>query len=156
MDSVIISGGIAARLSRRLVSKMVSISRQIISTKKAPAAIGPYVQATRVNDTLYLSGAIGLNPESGNMVEGGVEAETHQALKNLGAVLEASGCTYKNVVDTTVLLTTMSNFAKVNAIYAEYFKEPYPARACFAVAGLPKGALFEIKAVAAVGNIQDS
>ncbi|KAK0416820.1 hypothetical protein QR680_012702 [Steinernema hermaphroditum] len=144
-------------VKKRLVAtKMASITRQIISTAKAPAAIGPYVQATLVNNTLYLSGAIGLNPKNGNMVEGGVEAETHQALRNLGGVLEAAGCTYKNVVDTTVLLSTMDNFAKVNAIYAEYFKEPYPARACFAVAGLPKGALFEIKAVAVVGEIQES
>jgi 2-iminobutanoate/2-iminopropanoate deaminase len=121
--------------------------KQIISTTKAPAAIGPYSQAINLNGTLYVSGQIPVNPETGAMPEG-IEAQTRQALDNIGAILEAAGLTYNDVVKTDVLLSDMANFAAMNAVYAEYFTQDKPARVCFQAAALPKGALVEIDATA--------
>ncbi|GMT20615.1 hypothetical protein PFISCL1PPCAC_11912 [Pristionchus fissidentatus] len=138
------------------VAKMAStITRQIIHTAKAPAAVGPYSQAVRVGDTIYLSGSIGFVPETMELAKGGVEAEAHQALKNIGEVLKAAGVGYGNVVKTTVLLKSIDDFARVNAIYTEYFTEKYPARAAYQVAALPKNALVEIEAIAVTGKIVD-
>ena len=122
---------------------------KVISTVKAPAAIGPYSQAIVAGDFLFASGQIPINPANGAIEAEGIEAQTHQALKNLGAVLEAAGVGYEDVVRTMVFLDNMDDFATVNAIYAEYFKESAPARSCVEVARLPKGGLIEIEAIAA-------
>lgn len=121
---------------------------QTISAAGAPAAVGPYCHAKLAGNTLYTSGQLGLDPVSGTLPEG-VEAQTHQSLKNLGAVLKAAGMGYEDVVKTTVFLKNMKDFAAVNEIYAQYFTGQTPARSCVAVAELPKEGLVEIEAVAA-------
>lgn len=126
----------------------MTISR--VFTDKAPAAIGPYSQAIAAGDLLFISGQLGMDPLTGQFVEGGVEAEARQALSNMGAILEAAGTSFAHVVKCTVLLTAMSDFAAVNQIYAEFFQEPFPARAAYAVAALPKGGKVEIEAIAAL------
>ncbi|KAJ8033722.1 2-iminobutanoate/2-iminopropanoate deaminase [Holothuria leucospilota] len=128
--------------------------RRFIKTNKAPAAIGPYNQAVAVGETVYVSGQIGLDPDSGSMVEGGFEAEAHQVFKNIGAILESSGLTYNDVVKCTVLLASMDEFQTLNAIYGSYFKSNYPARAAYQVAALPKNARVEIECIA-VKNMTD-
>ncbi|XP_023331751.1 2-iminobutanoate/2-iminopropanoate deaminase isoform X2 [Eurytemora carolleeae] len=125
--------------------------RVIISTKKAPAAIGPYNQAVQVDNTLYVSGQIGFIPETMEIIPGGVEAEARQALVNMGHILQAANCTFNSVVKTTVLLADIGDFTKVNEIYKQFFKENYPARAAYQAAALPRGALVEIEAIAVVG-----
>lgn len=122
--------------------------RTVVQTKHAPAAIGPYSQAIRVAPFLYTAGQVGLNPATGKMVEGGVEAQARQALENLKAVLDAAGAGLDRVVKTTVFLTTMEHFQAVNGIYKEFFSEPFPARTAVAALQLPAGALVEIEAVA--------
>lgn len=122
-----------------------------ISTKEAPAAVGPYAQAVRAGGFLFASGQIGLDPETGRMVEGGVEAETRRALRNLAAVLEAGGSGLGRVLRATVYLADMRDFAAMNGVYADAFGEHRPARACVEVGGLPKGARVEIDAIASVG-----
>lgn len=120
-----------------------------IHTDKAPAAIGPYSQAVRAGDLLFVSGQIPLDAETGAMVEGGVEAQAHQVFKNIGAILQSEGLSFNNVAKATVLLADMGDFAAVNAIYAQYFNgDVLPARAAFAVKELPKAALVEIEVVA--------
>lgn len=119
-----------------------------ITTENAPAAIGPYSQAIVAGNTIYLSGQIGLEPKSGKIVEGGIAAETKQALENIKAVLLAAGSDIANVVSVSVYLADINEFAAMNEVYASYFKEPYPARATVAVKGLPKNAKVEISAVA--------
>lgn len=121
--------------------------KQTIATDKAPAAIGPYSQAVNLNGTLYISGQIPVNPQTGSMPDG-IEAQTRQSLQNIGAILEAAGLSFNDVVKTTVLLADMAHFAAMNAVYAEFFIQDKPARACFQVAALPKGALVEIEATA--------
>jgi 2-iminobutanoate/2-iminopropanoate deaminase len=123
-------------------------SKQIIIAEKAPKAIGPYSHAVKVGDLLYTSGQLGMDPVSGLLVEGGVETETRQVLINLGYILNAAGCNYGDVIKTLVFLKDMSDFARVNAIYGEFFKENPPARSAVQVAALPKGAAIEIEAVA--------
>jgi 2-iminobutanoate/2-iminopropanoate deaminase len=125
-------------------------TKTVIATESAPKAIGPYSQAISVNGMVYCSGQIPLDPATGALVEGGIEAQTHQVLKNLGAVLKATGSDLKNVVKTTVFLQSMNDFAAMNAIYATYFTENPPARATVEVAKLPKGAIVEIEAIAFV------
>lgn len=127
------------------------MSRQIIHTNGAPQAIGTYSQAVRVDNTVYLSGQIGLDPQSMQLVDG-IEQQVHRVFKNLAAVAEASGGSLQNVVKLNVFLTDLGNFALVNSIMAEYFKEPYPARAAVGVASLPKGALVEADAVLHLGS----
>jgi len=126
------------------------VSKTAITTSSAPAAIGPYSQAVRVpaGDMIFCSGQIGLDPSSGDMVEGGVEAQARCALENLRAVLGAAGARFEDVVRTTVFLADMGDFARVNAIYEQYFEGVAPARAAVQAAALPKGALFEIDAIA--------
>lgn len=119
-----------------------------ISTKKAPAAIGPYSQAIRVGNIVYTSGQIPLDPATGAFVEGGIKEQTHQALNNIKAILEEAGTSMDNVVKTTVFMANMDDFADMNAVYAEFFTEPYPARSAVAVKTLPKGALIEIEVIA--------
>ena len=126
------------------------MSRTIISTPSAPAAIGTYSQAVRVGDTVYLSGQIGLDPATMEMVEG-FEAQTERVFSNLKAVAEASGGSLADAVTLTIYLTDLGNFAKVNEIMARYFAEPYPARAAVGVKELPKGALVEADAILVCG-----
>ena len=122
------------------------MSKQIIHTNGAPQAIGTYSQAVKVGNTVYLSGQIGLDPEKMEMVEG-IEAQVHRVFKNLKAVAEASGGSFADVVKLNVFLTDLANFALVNTIMAEYFTQPYPARAAVGVASLPRGALVEADGV---------
>ncbi len=123
-----------------------------LSTKKAPAAVGPYSQGIQTGNLFFLSGQLGLNPETGKMVEGGIEKQTHQVFKNIQAVLESEGLTLNNVVKVLVLLADINDFAAVNAIYGEYFNEPYPARSAFQVAALPLGGQIEIEVIAERGE----
>lgn len=125
---------------------MTTNSKQIIQTQAAPAAIGTYSQAVKVGNTVYLSGQIGLDPATMQMVEG-IEAEVHRVFTNLKAVAEAAGGSLGDVVKLNVFLTDLSHFALVNTIMAEYFSQPYPARAAVGVASLPRGALVEADGV---------
>lgn len=122
--------------------------KKIISAKNAPAAIGPYSQAVKSNGFIFVSGVIGLDPASGKLAAGGIEAEARQVMENLSSVLNAAGVTFENVVKTTIYLKDIRDFPKVNAIYGGYFKT-YPARATVEVSNLPAGADIEIDAVAA-------
>ena len=121
---------------------------KVISTKKAPAAIGPYSQAIQVGNLIYTSGQIPIDPATGAFVEGGIKEQTRQSLTNVKAILEEAGLSMSNVVKTTVFMADMGNFAEMNAVYAEFFTEPYPARSAVAVKTLPKDALVEIEVVA--------
>lgn len=122
--------------------------KRIISTPDAPAAIGPYSQAIEVNGTLYISGQIPVNPAIGKVVEGGITEQTHQVMKNIGAILKAAGYSYKDVVKSTCLLANIEDFKAMNEVYATYYTEAPPARAAFAVKALPLGVLVEIETVA--------
>ena len=124
--------------------------KKVISTTKAPSAIGPYSQAIQVGNIIYTSGQIPIDPATGSFVEGGVKEQTRQSLLNVEAILEEVGLTMGNVVKTTVFMADMNDFADMNAVYAEFFAEPYPARSAVAVKTLPKGALVEIEVVAGV------
>ncbi len=124
--------------------------KQAIETENAPAAVGPYSQAIKVDGLLFCSGQIPINPANGTLIEGSISEETHQVMKNLAAVLEAGGCSLNQVVKTTIFLEDMNNFAEVNEIYASYFEQPFPARACVQAAKLPKNVRVEIEAIAKV------
>ncbi len=126
------------------------MTRQIINTEKAPAAIGPYSQAVRVGNTVYFSGQIPLDPATGNVVEGGIEAQARRAFDNLKAVAEAAGGSLEKIVRLGLFLTDLSEFAAVNAVMQEYFQAPFPARSTVQVAALPKGVTFEVDAVMAL------
>ena len=123
---------------------------KVISTKKAPAAIGPYSQAIQVGNLVYTSGQIPIDPATGAFAEGGIKEQTRQSLTNVKAILEEAGLTMASVVKTTVFMADMNDFAEMNGVYAEFFAEPYPARSAVAVKTLPKGALVEIEVVAEV------
>ncbi|MBR6828801.1 MAG: RidA family protein [Prevotella sp.] len=132
---------------------------KVISTKKAPAAIGPYSQAIQVGrvvegtarkNLVYTSGQIPIDPATGALVEGGIKEQTRQSLTNVKAILEEAGLTMSNIVKTTVFMADMNDFADMNSVYAEFFTEPYPARSAVAVKTLPKGALVEIEVIAEV------
>ena len=122
--------------------------RDRISTDKAPAAIGPYSQAIEVNGMIYTSGMIPIDPSTGELVTGSVEAQAEQAISNLEALLAASGSSIEKAVKTVVFISNMDDFGKINEVYAKHFKEPYPARSCVQVARLPKDVAIEIEAVA--------
>ena len=122
--------------------------KKVIRTAKAPSAIGPYSQAIQVGGFVYTSGQIPIDPATGVFVEGGIKEQTRQSLLNVKAVLEEAGLTMADVVKTTVFMADMNDFADMNAVYAEFFTEPYPARSAVAVKTLPKGALVEIEVVA--------
>ena len=124
--------------------------KKVISTTKAPAAIGPYSQAIQVGNLVYTSGQIPIDPATGAFVEGGVKEQTRQSLLNVKAILEEAGLTMRDVVKTTVFMADMNDFADMNAVYAEFFAEPYPVRSAVAVKMLPKGALVEIEVIAGV------
>ncbi len=125
-------------------------NRSVVQSAAAPRAIGPYSQAIVANGFVFCSGQIPLDTATGNMIEGGVEAQTHQVLKNLSAVLQAAGSDLSRVVKTTVFLASMNDFAAMNGVYATYFKQDPPGRSTVEVAKLPRGALVEIEAIAAM------
>lgn len=122
--------------------------KKVIKTDMAPKAIGPYSQAIMVGDFLFASGQIAINPATGEIVEGGIEAQTRQVMENVKNILQAAGMDFSNVVKTTVFITNMDDFGKVNEIYANYFGENPPARSCVEVSRLPKGALIEVEVIA--------
>lgn len=124
------------------------MTRRAVSTSAAPSAVGPYSQAIATDTLVFCSGQVGLDPATGEMVSGGVEAETERTLKNLAAVLDAAGCSLGDVVKTTCFLADIADFATFNAIYARFFPDPPPARSTFQVAALPKAARVEVEAVA--------
>ncbi len=126
------------------------MGRQVVSTENAPAAVGPYSQAVRCGNLIYTAGQLGLDPQSGRLVAGGIEAQTRQALTNLQAVLEAAGATLSDVVKTTVFLQDIRDFGAMNRVYARFFPSSPPARSAVQVAALPLGGLVEIEAVAVV------
>jgi 2-iminobutanoate/2-iminopropanoate deaminase len=127
--------------------------KKIISTKEAPAAVGPYSQAVRVGSTVYCAGQIPLDPKSGQIVPGDIGAQTRRVLENIAAVLRAESLAFENIVKTTIFLTNLSDFQTVNEIYGSYFKKEPPARSTVQVPALPKGASIEIEAIAvANGN----
>jgi 2-iminobutanoate/2-iminopropanoate deaminase len=126
------------------------MQKEAIRTERAPKAIGPYEQAIRVNGFVFTAGQIPLDPKTGNMIEGGIAAQTRQVLENLGAVLEAAGASFDSVVKTTVFLKNMADFGAMNEVYSEYFTASKPARSTVVVAELPRGALVEIDLYAAV------
>lgn len=121
---------------------------EIFHTDRAPAALGPYSQAVRAGNLLFVSGQIPIDPATGNLVENDIAVQTRQSLNNVSAILEAAGCSCADVVKTTVLLSDIGNFAAMNEVYGTFFKTDCPARACFAVKDLPKGAMVEIEVIA--------
>jgi len=127
------------------------MSRSIIATTEAPAAIGPYSQAVRAGDTVYFSGQIPLDPATGNVVEGDITAQTRRVFDNLVAVAQAAGGSLAQFVRVGIYVTDLSNFAAVNAVMAEYFQAPYPARATIEVSALPKGVQVEVDAIMVLG-----
>ncbi len=122
--------------------------KKIIATTKAPGAIGPYSQAVEANGMLFISGQIPIDPAVGKIVEGDITAQTEQVMKNIGAILEAAGYSFANVVKTTCLLSDMSDFAAMNAVYGKYYQHDAPARAAYAVKGLPMNVMVEIETIA--------
>jgi reactive intermediate/imine deaminase len=129
---------------------MRAMSKQIISTPNAPAAIGTYSQAVRVGNTIWVSGQVALDPVTKELVAGGIEAQVRQVFENLKAIVAAAGATFDDVVKATVFLIDLSHFALVNKVMAEYFREPYPARAAVGVSALPRGALVEVECIVAL------
>jgi 2-iminobutanoate/2-iminopropanoate deaminase len=128
------------------------MQRERVSTTSAPGAIGPYSQALVVGEFVFASGQVALDPATGQLIEGDIQAQTRRALENLSAVLQAAGSSFADAVKTTVFLTSMSNFGPMNEVYAEYFTGDPPARSTVAVAELPRDALVEIEAVALRSN----
>jgi len=123
--------------------------KKIINTDKAPKAIGPYSQAVEANGILFISGQVPIDPATGKLVEGGIKEQTEQVMKNIGAILEAAGLNYSNVLKSTCLLSDMDNFAAMNEVYGHYYTTDMPARAAYGVVRLPLGALIEIETIAA-------
>ncbi|KAI3673806.1 hypothetical protein L6452_39936 [Arctium lappa] len=124
--------------------------KEAVKTDKAPAALGPYSQAIKTDNTVFLSGVLGLVPETGKFVSDSVEEQTEQVLKNMGEILKASGASYSSVVKATIMLADLKDFKKVNEIYAKYFPAPAPARSTYQVAALPLDARIEIECIAVV------
>lgn len=122
--------------------------KKAIQTDKAPAAIGPYSQAVEAAGTLYISGQVPVDPETGKIVAGGIEAQTERVLKNIGAILEAAGLGFEHVVKSTVLLDDIGNFARMNEVYKSFYRDDPPARAAYQAAALPLGAMIEIETIA--------
>jgi len=126
--------------------------RETVRTEKAPAAVGPYSQAVKAGQTVWVSGQIPLDPETGGLVSGDVESQARQVMRNLGAILEAAGSGFDRVVKATVYLTDLGDFDVVNRVYAEFMPSPPPARVCVEVSRLPRGARVEVDAVALTGS----
>jgi 2-iminobutanoate/2-iminopropanoate deaminase len=125
------------------------MSKHIIQTKQAPAAIGPYSQAVKSGNLLFVSGQIPIDPETGSVVIGGIESETHRVMKNIVAILETAGYSFKDVIKTSIFIKNMDDFAKINEVYASYFEGDFPARETVEVSRLPKNVNVEISAIAA-------
>ncbi|WVZ66089.1 hypothetical protein U9M48_015363 [Paspalum notatum var. saurae] len=147
-------GPIAASLSTSatdLKKKKTCLAvKEAVQTEKAPAALGPYSQAIKANNLVFVSGVLGLNPETGKFVSENVEEQTEQVMKNMGEILKASGASYSSVVKTTIMLADLQDFKKVNEIYGKYFPAPAPARSTYQVAALPLNARIEIECIAAL------
>ena len=126
------------------------MQKTVINTAKAPAPIGPYNQAIVSNNMVFISGQIPINPETNELVSGDIEVETHQVMRNLEAILEQAGINFQHIIKTTIFLSDMNLFAKVNEVYGSYFAADYPARETVAVKGLPKGVNVEISMIATV------
>lgn len=122
--------------------------KNILSTYEAPQTIGAYSQAIETDSFVFLSGQLGLDPKTGKMVEGGVEEQTEQAMKNILAILKEAGLTVSNIVKTTIFMKDIADFTKINDVYAKYFAEGFPARSAIQIAALPKGGLVEIEVIA--------
>ncbi|KAF5276510.1 hypothetical protein FQA39_LY06579 [Lamprigera yunnana] len=133
---------------------MAHLIRKLISTAKAPKPVAPYSQAVVWNNTVYVSGVLGLNKDTNKLVPGGTAAETRQALINLGHILEAANSGYQKVVKTTILLQDIKDFGAVNEIYVEFFKSEYPARTAYQVVNLPLNAKVEIEVIAGTGDVE--
>jgi reactive intermediate/imine deaminase len=145
----------ATDLTRRLIRRLIQeehpfMAKQIISTPNAPAAIGVYSQAVRAGNTVWVSGQIPLDPKTKELVGGGIEEQIHQVFRNIEAIVKAAGAGLDDVVKATVFLTDLAHFALVNKIMAEYFREPYPARAAVGVSALPRGAQVEVECIVAL------
>ncbi|RLN34128.1 reactive Intermediate Deaminase A, chloroplastic [Panicum miliaceum] len=138
-------GPVAASLSTSAAAL-----KEAVQTEKAPAALGPYSQAIKANNLVFVSGVLGLNPETGKFVSENVEEQTEQIMKNMGEILKASGASYASVVKTTIMLADLQDFKKVNEIYGKYFPAPAPARSTYQVAALPLNARIEIECIAAL------
>ena len=134
------------RISTILIKQR--IIKKIIKTSNAPRAGGPYSQAVEINGTLYISGQVAINPETGKMVDGGVVEQTEQVLKNIGAILKEAGYEFSDVVKSTCLLNDIANFRIMNEVYSRFYPENQPARTAFAVRDLPLGAMIEIETIA--------
>jgi len=131
------------------LTKLINnIMKKIFSTSKAPAAIGPYSQAVEMRNTLFVSGQIPINPETGKLVEGNITVQTEQVLRNIGAILNVAGYSFADVVKSTCILSDIGNFKAMNEVYARYYPEKQPARAAYAAKELPMGALIEIDTIA--------
>ena len=128
-----------------------NVTRDIIDTRSAPAAIGPYSQAVRAGNVVYTSGQIPLDPQTGELIAGDIVQQTEQVLNNIKAVLAASGSSFERTIKLTCYLTDLSTFPQVNEVFSRMLREPYPARSCVEVSALPKGASVEIEAVALTG-----
>ena len=129
-------------------SNTINMQKNIIQTQSAPAPIGPYSQAVLSGNTLYVSGAIALDPGNGQMIQTDIESETRQVMKNLGEILQAAGMDYSNIVKTTIYVIDLGNFAKINGVYGSYFSKDFPARETVQVSALPKAANVEISVIA--------
>lgn len=132
-----------------------SNKKEIILCEKAPAAIGPYSVAVSTDSLVFISGQLGLDKATGNLVSGGIQAQTRKALENMKAILESAGLSMENVVKTTVFMLDMGQFSEMNAVYAEFFTNDFPARSAIQVAGLPKNGIVEIEAIAMKPNGND-
>jgi reactive intermediate/imine deaminase len=153
MAHVGLNKGRAAQISdgsKASTIQLQAMSKQIISTANAPAAIGTYSQAARVGNTIWVSGQIPLDPATKELVKGDIEAQIRQVFDNLKAIVVAAGATFDDVVKATVFLIDLSHFALVNKVMAEYFREPYPARAAVGVSALPRGAQVEVECIVAL------
>ena len=140
--------GIEVKVFKNIINKFIRTMKKIISTVKAPKAVGPYSQAVESNGFLYVSGQLPVYVTTGEFVPGGIKEQAHQVLTNIGYILEEAGYSFANVVKSTVYLTDMKDFTAMNEVYATFYPEPYPARVAFAVVGLPKGAMLEIDVIA--------
>lgn len=125
--------------------------KKIIKTDKAPQAIGPYSQAVEIDNTLYISGQVPINPETGKVVDGGIQEQTEQVMKNIGAILKEAGYSFSDVIKSTCLLNDMDNFKAMNEVYGKYYPENPPARAAYQVVKLPLGVMVEVETIAVKG-----
>jgi len=129
--------------------------KKIITTDKAPKAIGPYSQAVEINSTLYISGQLPVDPVTGEIVTGGIAEQTEQVMKNIGIILSGAGYSYSDVIKSTCMLSDIKNFGQMNEVYAKYYVKDFPARSTFQAAALPKGVLVEIDTIAAKKALND-